>query len=269
MDILTLASLRQFAAHLLVEGSHHGIACVILQIRAIAHRDRSTLGITDTEDKHIDALLLGYLGSLLGSILVVLTIGDHDDGSTHIVLLGKTLGGKRDGIADIGTLSLDQPRCDILQEHLCRYIITGDRQLHEGIACKDNQSDLVVAEVIYQILYQHLALVETGRSHILGKHGIGDIETDHRLDAITLVVRNLASHLRASHHHDDKCQGSKHQHKLHRRTVFGYVGHQLLEQFRIAQSFQLSLSPSPAYQTNQYEHRYQPEQPEKRRIFKS
>ena len=58
-------------------------------------------------------------------------------------------------------------------------------------------------------------------------------------------------------------------HEEEEAEVFGNVGHQLLEQFRIAQSFQLSLSPSPAYQTNQYEHRYQPEQPEKRRIFKS
>ena len=35
---------------------------------------------------------------------------------SHIVLLGKTLGGKRDGIADIGSLSLNQTRCNILHK---------------------------------------------------------------------------------------------------------------------------------------------------------
>ena len=161
MDILTLASLCQLAAHLLVQGSHHRVAGVIFQIRAVAHRDGCSLGITDTQDKHVDALLVGHLRCLLRTLFVVFAIGNHDDGPAHVVLLGEALGGEADGLSDVGALGLDETRGNVLQEHLGRNVVASDRQLHEGIACEDDETNLVVGEVINQILYQHLALVET------------------------------------------------------------------------------------------------------------
>ena len=107
VDILPLACLRQLAAHLLVQGSHHRVAGVIFQIRAVAHRDWGTLGVSDTQDIYVDALLVGHLCSLLRPLFVVFAISNHDDGSAHVVLLGEALGGEADGLTDVGALGLD------------------------------------------------------------------------------------------------------------------------------------------------------------------
>ena len=84
-----------------------------------------------------------------------------------------------------------------------------------------------------------------------------------------IIVRNLAAHLRASYHHDKKRQGCEHQHKLNCRAIFGDVGHELFQKFRIAEFLQFSLSSSPSYQSDQNQYWYNPQQPKKYRIFKS
>ena len=86
---------------------------------------------------------------------------------------------------------------------------------------------------------------------------------------MSLIVRNLAAHLWASYHHDEKRQGCEHQHKLNCRAIFGDIGHELFQKFRIAELLQFSLSSSPSYQSDQNQYWYYPQQPEKYRIFKS
>ena len=61
----------------------------------------------------------------------------------------------------------------------------------------------------------------------------------------------------------------QHQHKLHCRAIFRDVGHELFQKLRIAEFLQFSLSSSPSYQPDQNQYWYNPQQPEKYRIFKS
>ena len=103
---------------------------------------------------------------------MVFAIGNNNDGSAHILLLGETLGRQIDGCSDIGSLGLDKTRGYVLEKHLCRNIIGGDWQLHESIAGKDDESNLVVVKVVDQIFDKHLALVQTGWNHVLTEHGI-------------------------------------------------------------------------------------------------
>ena len=103
---------------------------------------------------------------------MVFAIGNNDDGSAHILLLSETLGSQIDGCSDIGSLGLDKTRGYVLEKHLCRNIIGGDWQLHERIACKDDESNFVVVKVVDQIFDKHLTLVQTGWNHVLTEHGI-------------------------------------------------------------------------------------------------
>ena len=143
---------------------------MILHITTISHRDRSALGVTDTQDKDIDALLLGSSRSLCSTRFVVFTIRDNDDGTTYIRLLGEALCSQVYRSTDVGALRLNQVWCNVLKEHLGRNVVARDRQLHKSIASEDNQTNLIIGKVIYKILYQHLALVETRWNDILCQH---------------------------------------------------------------------------------------------------
>ena len=92
MNVLTLACLGKFLAHLLIQGGHYGVARIVLQIRAVAHRYWRSLGVSYAQDKDIDSFLVGSSRCLLCARLMVFAISNYDDGSAHILLLSETLG---------------------------------------------------------------------------------------------------------------------------------------------------------------------------------
>ena len=132
--------------------------------------------------------------------------------------------------SDIGSLCRHHRWIDAREEHLSRYIVACDRQLHESITSKDDQSDLIVREVIHQVLYHHLTTIQTTRHNILCHHGVTDIHTDNRLDTNTLLVINLRTHLRTGQHHNQQRQRTFQNPELHRRTESRHIGHQRLQQ---------------------------------------
>ena len=269
MDVSSASGLRQLAAHILVEGGHHGVAGIVLQVRAVAHGDGCALGGTDAQDIDVDAALAGLLGSLFGSRLMVLAVGDDDDGSSHVLLLGKALPCHVDGLSDVGSLALDETRVGVLEEHLRRHIVARDGQLHESLSGEHHQSYLVVGEIVHEVLNEHLALVEPGGSHILGEHGVGDVEADDGLYALPLVVRHLASHLRTGEHHDEQGKCRQHETELHGGAVSGNVGHELLEKLGVAQFPQFVASSPPPQEPYQHQNGNHPQEQEKYRVFKS
>ena len=170
MDIGTTTGLSQFATHLFVKARHHRLACIVLHVFAIASGNGSTIGRTNAQ--HIDAHTLGLrlFGSLQGTTFMVFTISNDNDGLANTLLLGKAVGSHIDSGSDVCTLSSNHIWRDAAQEHLRTDIVAGDRQLDEGIASKDDESNLVVGEVVDQILDHHLRTVQTTGSHILSKH---------------------------------------------------------------------------------------------------
>ena len=113
--------------------------------------------------------------------------------------------------------------------------------MYKGIAGKDNQAYLIVVKFIHQILDEHLGTVQTTGCHILGEHGVTDIHTDDGLDAGTLLVADLGTHLRTCQHHNEQCQGTQQQTELHQRTEPRHVRHQLTHQFGVAETTQALL----------------------------
>ena len=195
--------MSHLTTHLLVKTRHNGIAGIILHIIACAgNGDWRTLRRTNTQHIDTHAGILSGFGSLECPTLVVLAIGNHDDGLADAFFLGKAMCGHIDGAGNIGALGSHHRRVDARQEHLGRHIIAGDRQLHKGIACKHDKSDLIVSEVVYQILDHHLTTLQTAGNNILGQHRVTDIHGDNGLDAHTLLVANLSAQLRAGQHHN-------------------------------------------------------------------
>ena len=92
---------------------------------------------------------------------MVFTIGNKDDSAPNLFLLCKAVRSQRERTTHIGSLHVDERRRDVLQEHFCRHIVACDRQLHKGIAGKHHQTNLVVGEMVYQILDEHLTLLQT------------------------------------------------------------------------------------------------------------
>ena len=241
MDIGAATSLSHLTTHLLVESCHHGLSGVVLQIVAIAKRNRSTLRRTDAQ--HIDshASLFGFLGSLQGSSLMVFTIGDNDNGLADFLLLGEAMRRHRNGFGDIRSLCRHHRRVDGRQEHLRRHIVAGNGQLHEGIASKDDKSYLVVGEIVDHVLYQHLRTIQTTGRHVLCQHRVTDIHTDNGLYTGSLLMTDFRAKLRTGYHDDDQGQCRQQQPELHGRTEARHVGHELAHQFLVAKAAQALL----------------------------
>ena len=207
--------LCHLTAHRLVEGRHHGVARIVEHIVAgTGDGDGSTLRGAHAKDVDTHSGGTGGLRGLEGATLVVLTVSNDDDGLAHLLILREAMGRHLDGPGDIGTLCGHHRRVDVRQEHLRRHIIAGDRQLHEGIAGKDDEADLVVRELVDEVLDNHLRTVQTAGGNVLGTHGVGDVHRDDGLDARTLLVADLRSHLGTCQHDDEQRQGSLQQPEL-------------------------------------------------------
>ena len=270
MDIGTATSLGQFLTHLLVESRHDGIARIILHIVVCAwDGDRRSLRRSDTQHIDTHASILRSRGSLHCPTLMVLTIGDDNDGTPNAFLGGKAVSGHVDGTPYIRTLGGYHRGIDARKEHLRRYIVARDRQLHEGVACKDDESDLIVRKVVDEVLYHHLTAVETTRHDILCQHGVTDVHTDDGLDAHTLLLADLRSHLRTGEHQHQQSQGTLENPELHRRTETRHIGHEFLEQGWLTKLTQPFLLISVRDEADECQYGYQHQQPEIYGVFKS
>ena len=134
---------------------------------------------------------------------MVLTVGNDDNGLSHALLLGKAMGRHVDCRSNIGALGSYHPRADVREEHLSRHVVTGDGQLHKGIAGKHDKTYLVVGEVVHQILYHHLRAIQTAGCHIFGQHRVADVQTDDCLYAGTFFVTDFRAQLRTGQHNNE------------------------------------------------------------------
>src|SRR5574344_739468 len=104
MDIRSASSLCHLLAHLLIKKSSDLMSCLIFQIASVAHRYRCALRISYAENKHIHALLLGILSSILSTTLMVFAICNDYYSSAYFFLLCETRSGQIYSLCDIGSL---------------------------------------------------------------------------------------------------------------------------------------------------------------------
>ena len=177
--------------------------------------------------------------------------------------------GHIDGTTYISALGCHHRGIDAREEHLGRYVVAGDRQLHKGIACKDDKADLIVREMVDEVLDHHLTAIKTTRHDILCPHGVTDVHTDDGLDADTLLLTDLRSHLGARKHQHEQGQGALKDPELHRRTEARHIGHECLEQSRLTKLTQPFLLIPVGDETDECQYGYQHQQPEIYGVFES
>ena len=133
---------------------------------------------------------------------MVLTIGNDDDGLAYLVVLAEAVLRHLNGSGNICALCANHRGVDAAEEHLGRHIVAGHGQLYKGIAGKDNQSYLVVRELVNKVLHHHLGTFQTTGGDILGSHGVGDVHRYDGLYALTLLCLRSCSPMRAGKSHD-------------------------------------------------------------------
>ena len=160
MDIGTTTGLGNFLTHLFIEHRHDSITGIVFhEVIGAGDGNGGALGRADTQNIHTHILILGGLGGFEGASLMIFTIGNHDDSLANAFILGKAMGGHVNGSGNIGALGRYHRGVDAGEEHLGGDIVTGNGQLHKGVACKDNQTDLVIREMVDEVLDHHLTAV--------------------------------------------------------------------------------------------------------------
>ena len=270
MDVGSAAGLCHLFTHLFVQSRHNGLSRLVLDVVLCAiDGNGGTLRRTDAQHEHTHSLVLGLVGSLQCPTLVVLTVGNHDDGLADALFLREAVDGHPYGGGNVRTLHADHGRVDIAEEHLGRHVVARDRQLHEGIAGKDNQSHLVVGEMVHEVFHHHLGASQAARCYVLCHHGVGHVHGDDGLNARPLLTVNLSAHLRSCQHDNHQSQGGQQQGELDARTQARHIGSQRTHQPSIAKPLQAFLLPVGRPPPDGHHHGNPCEQIEIYGVFKS
>ena len=174
---------------------------------------------------------------------MILTVGDDNDGLAYFLVFGERVHGQADGFGQIGALALHHGWRDVLQKHFGRHEIVGDGKLDKCRAGENDQTYLVVVKLVHQRLDKHLALGESRRNDVLGKHGIADVHGNDGLYSRALHVLHPCTHLRSRQHHDEEGKRRKHQPELCLDTHSRHVGHQLLDERIVSKETQALAFP--------------------------
>ena len=135
---------------------------VLAELSCSGNRNRTAFGFAYTDHVYVNAQFGSFLCSFCCTFLVVLTIGDQNDGSRSFTFLAAESADRSvDSRADSRSLRLDERGSNMLQEHLGGYIISRDRQLGVCLSCKHNQADFVVRHVVNQFAEHLFGSVQT------------------------------------------------------------------------------------------------------------
>ena len=174
----------------------------------------SSIGRTDSEYIYSYAFLCGFLCSLHCPTLVVFTVGNEEDGTRYILLLSEGARSKVYGCGNVCALCGNHGRVNAIEEHLCRNVVVGDGELHEGLSCIHHQSNLVVPHIVNHIAYEHLCLIQSRRTYIIGKHGVGNVHSYDGFNTIALRSVNLCTELRTCSSNYERGESQKEKPRL-------------------------------------------------------
>ena len=240
-DVDTSAGLRYLTAHLFVEAADNDVSFAVLAVVIrTRQRNRTAFGFTDTDDEHLDAFFFGALGYCDRIVLVVLTIGDKDDSPAGVRLLAEATDRGAERRSDGRSLRLDEFGFDGIEEHLGGHVVAGDRQLHEGIAGKNDQSHFVIDHVIHQFAEHLFGAVQTVRRYVFRQHGVGDIQRHDGFDTLPFLRMLGLAELRTGSGDDEESERQHHDAELHSRTHAAGIRHKGLHEFRVTELLYLT-----------------------------
>ena len=123
--------------------------------------------------------------------------------------------------------------------------------------------------MVDEVLNHHLTAIQSTRHDILCPHGVTDVHTDDGLDADTLLLADLRSHLRTGQHQHEQRQGALEDPELHGRPEARHIGHKCLEQIGFTKLTQPFLLIPVGDETDECQYGNQHQQPEIYGVFES
>jgi len=148
-----------------------------------SHGQRTTFRRSHTDGMHHDAGLGGGSSSSFRIVLVVLAIGDHDDGLATGDVLLETLSGQIDGRTDSSALCADRIRVHRVQEQLGRRTVCGDGELHEGFTGEDHDAQTITAQLVDELFHGSACGFHAAGAQVFALHAVAHIDGHHKVDA--------------------------------------------------------------------------------------
>ena len=272
MSIDALTGCRNGLSHLLVETCCDRIARSILAIGTRTARivgDKGTLCRTDSDDVGVYAFGESVGCGTLRIILMIFTIGDKNNSLLGSLVRCKTAYCQIDGSTDSCALQRHHARIYALEEHLGRHKVIGDGKLGIGLTCEYNETHLVVVEIIDKTRQHALGPFKTIGLDILSQHRIGDIETNHHLDAFLLDGLKFRAELRTGSSDYEADKGKHLDSELDAKLPFADTLHQRTQQAQVAKTTQGLVTAHSAHEEQDHESKNYNQQPKYIRIGKT
>ena len=164
---------------------------------------------------------------------MVFSVRDEDDcavrtGALLLVNGTETADGCAQSLPDSRSLCFDEIGFDGIEEHLRRHIVTGNRQLHERIACKDHQSHFVVHHIIHQFAQHLFGAVQTVGRHVFSQHRVRNIQSYDGFYALPFLRAFALPELRTGGSDNEQTKRNHDDGELHSRAHMTRIRHQLL-----------------------------------------
>ena len=194
-------------------------------------QDGGSLGRADADGVDADALCGGALGYGDGVVLVVLTVGDeHDD--TAAAGFGFARKGQQrlfQRLADGRTLHRHQRGIDAAREGFGHAVVGGDGQLHFGFSGEDHQPHAVLPQAVEEFVDGVFGAFEPVGLEILGQHGVGDVDNEHHLDALRLLLAEFRTELRPCGRQRQQRECRAEEDEFQQNAPGRHLGHQFAQ----------------------------------------
>ncbi len=203
-----------------VETAHDHLTLLVLQIAGAGRIGVRTVGregdqaaglLAHAHRNHRHAALAAEGRGLLPAPLQVLAVGHQQDGPAggRVARVGAALEqaeGDGQGRAEGRALGGDHVRIGHAQEELRGAEVEGQGALDEGLPREEHQSHPAAVEVLEQGAQLGAGAGQTAGHHVLGAHGVGDVQGDHHVGAALLHHHLVGAPLGSGqgHHQPDQ-----------------------------------------------------------------
>lgn len=158
---------------------------------------------------------------------MVLAVGNEDDDAA--VALGRLAreGEQRllEGLAHGRTLHVGQRGVDAPRKGLGHAVVRGNGELHLRLAGEDDEPHAVLLQPVEELVDGILGPLEAVGFEVLGQHRVRDVDHEHHLDALALLLAELRAQLRACGGEDEQRERRAEEDELQLHAPGRDVGH--------------------------------------------
>ena len=187
MNVRAASGRCHLAESLLIQLCYNYVSVPVLH-QAIGRRNGLALGGANANCIDLYSKIGRFLCRGNGVILVVLTVRNDHNHAAFFALRAETLDTQVYSISNGRSLDGNGPRIYGPEEHLGADIVRGDGQLYKRRSGKDYKADAVLLEFVRKARYGKFCPFQPIGGIILRKHGIGNVQGNQYLSALSLFL---------------------------------------------------------------------------------